>query len=303
MKQNIIIDTDPGIDDAMALMLAIKSKKFDILAITTVAGNVGIENTTANTRKILEILGSNIPVYSGAKKPLKKPQIKAQVHGDKGLGKLIHNTKPNLTKNAIEKLNEILIKNKNVTIVTLGPLTNIALLIKKYPKSTKRIKKIVMMGGSIDEPGNRSKVAEFNFYFDPHAARIVFESDIPKYLVPLDACHKVIMQENEFKKIREPLKTPINKMLQTYISKTKKYDSLKGAIMYDPLTIYYLLNPKTAKTEKLNIEIETESKKTEGMSIAEKRPKYKSIAKPNCEVIIHIPKKTFVNDFVRILNN
>src|SRR3989344_4117202 len=163
MKIPVIIDTDPGHDDALAIMLAIKSDMFDIKAITTVAGNSTIENTTRNARYILNLLDrEDIPVYSGAEKPLERKLIKAVVHGRSGLEGIDPKNEPRLTNDAVEKMISIVKDNSEITIVTLGPLTNIALAIKKNPGIMKKVKEIITMGGAIKVPGNKNRVAEFN---------------------------------------------------------------------------------------------------------------------------------------------
>ncbi|MBW2970068.1 nucleoside hydrolase [Candidatus Woesearchaeota archaeon] len=236
---NVIIDTDLGVDDALALMLAIKSGKFNIKAITTVAGNTTIENATRNTKYILGLLNSKIPVYSGEAKPLQRELIKAKVHGEQGLGEIKLTGQTELTNNALQKITEL--SDEETTIITLGPLTNIA---KAIPKLT--AKQIIIMGGALKAPGNKNG-AEFNIYVDPEAADIVFKAPIKKTLMPLDVCNKVALSMKDFEQITGILKEPILKMVKLYTEKLQE-EGYKGAIMYDPLTIYYLLKPEAFKT-------------------------------------------------------
>jgi len=204
MKRKIIIDTDPGHDDAMAIMLAVKSDVFNIMAITTVSGNSTIENTTRNARFILQVLGTeDITVYSGAEKPLKQDLIQAVVHGKSGLEGIDPTNSAKLTNNAVEKIISIIKENpEEVTIVTLGPLTNIASAIQKDPSTMKKVKEIVTMGGAINVAGNKNRVAEFNVFVDPDAAKIVFDFPVKKTLVPLDACNHVQLSLQDFKAIK-----------------------------------------------------------------------------------------------------
>ncbi|MEI6731969.1 MAG: nucleoside hydrolase, partial [archaeon] len=172
--KKLIIDTDPGCDDALAIMLAVKSGMFDIMAITTVGGNSGIENTTRNARYILNLIGrEDIPIYSGEDKPLKREIVRANVHGESGLEGINPKNESYLTGNAVDQIIRIVHDNPGITIVTLGPLTNIAKAILKAPEIAEKIERFVIMGGAIGVPGNKSRVAEFNMYVDPEAADIV----------------------------------------------------------------------------------------------------------------------------------
>ena len=299
--RKIIIDTDPGHDDALALMLAIQSKAFDILAITTVCGNSTIENTTRNAEYILSLVNSKIPVYSGAEKPLKRNLIQAVVHGTSGLEGINPTNIPNITNDAVNRIIELLENNDDVTIVTLGPLTNIAKVLLQKPSIANRIKELVTMGGAIKVPGNKNRVAEFNFFVDPEAADIIFKSNIKKTIVPLDACNNVEMQLSDFERINNPtLREPILKMMYSYISNINKFDGTNAALVYDALTIYYLLNPNVCKLEDYNIIIETKGEYTFGMSVADLRKKPDSI--PNTTVVMNIDKQSFINDFINILS-
>jgi len=280
----IIIDTDPGIDDALAIMLAVKSKLFDIKAITTVAGNTTIENTTRNARYILKLLNSDIPVYSGSDKPLKKDLVKAVVHGPTGLEGLEPDTSSNLTNDAVDRIIELIKKNKNITLITLGPLTNIAKAIKKAPEIMKKLDKIVIMGGAIDVPGNKNG-AEFNFYVDPDSARIVLDFPVKKYLIPLDLCNKVPMQLSDFENITGSLKKPVLKMIKPYIDNIYRNEGVKAALMYDPLTVYYCM--KNCKTKEYFLSVDNDGKLL------------KSGNKLN--VVENIDKDVFVKDFINIL--
>lgn len=303
MKRKIIIDTDPGQDDAMALMLAIKSNMFNIQAITTVCGNSTIENTTRNTRYVLELLGrTDIPVYSGSAKPLKRPLIQAVVHGKSGLEGIDPINNPMLTGNAVEKILSIIAANPNkITLVTLGPLTNIAMGILKNPKTMRRVKEMIIMGGAVKVPGNKNRVAEFNIFVDPEAADIVFKFPVKKTIVPLDACNRVRLSLKDFKTIKNPtLRRVLLKMNRPYISSITKDVGIKAALMYDPLTVYYLINPKTCKTFRCNVQIETEGILTRGMTVADLRKRTKE--KDNTIVVKTIDENYFKEYFITTLS-
>lgn len=304
MKRKIIIDTDPGHDDVMAIMLATKSNMFNIQAITTVCGNSTIDNTTRNARYVLNLLNRNdIPVFSGEKKPLKRPLVQAVVHGKSGLDGINPTNKANLTGNAVENILSIVKANpKKITIIALAPLTNIAKAIQQDPKIMMNIKEVIIMGGAIKVPGNKNRVAEFNMFVDPEAADIVFRFPIKKTLVPLDACNKVKLLLKDFRAIQNTsLKTELLRMVKPYIDNIAKDEGIKAAMMYDPLTVYYLLKPSGAKTYECNIEIETEGDLTRGMTVADLRIKPQD--NPNITVVDFINENQFKEDFIKILSN
>lgn len=304
MKRKIIIDTDPGHDDALALMLAIKSEMFDIQAITTVCGNSTIENTTRNARYILGILNAeNIPVYSGAAKPLKRELIQAVVHGKSGLEGIDPKNSAMLTHNAVKKIISIVKDNPHeITLVTLGPLTNIATAILKNPTVMKKVKEIVSMGGAIRVPGNKNRVAEFNIYVDPEAAKIVMDFPVKKTLIPLDACNNVQMSFESFKLIKnKKLSDPILKMIEPYIKNIQLDTGIPAALMYDPLTIFYLVSPTSGFVRRYNLQIEINGRYTRGMTVADLR-NVKEEIESNCSVVEKISEKAFTKSFLSILS-
>lgn len=303
MKRKIIIDTDPGHDDAMAIMLAVKSDLFDIQAITTVCGNSTIANTTRNARYVLNLLErADIPIYSGSSKPLKRSLIKAVVHGKSGLEGIDPTNKSELTNDAVEQILSLVKKNpKEIILVTLGPLTNIAKAIIKDPKAMLKVKEMIIMGGAIKVPGNKNRVAEFNIFVDPEAADIVFKFPVKKTLVPLDACNHVRLSLADFKEIKNAkLRIELLKMVKPYISNIARDEGVKAALMYDPLTIYFLINPKAAKAYPCNIEIETRGELTRGMTVADLRKK--PIAKNNVIVVKYIDPANFKKCFIETLS-
>ena len=296
----VIIDTDPGHDDALAIMLAVKSGLFDIKAITTVAGNSTIENTTRNARYVLKLLGKeNIPIYSGASKPLKHGLVQAVVHGKSGLEGIDPNNESLLTNNAAEKIISIVKSNPSITIITIGPLTNIAQAILQDPETMKKVKQIITMGGAIRVPGNKNRVAEFNIFVDPDAADIVFNFPVKKTIVPLDACNDVQLQLEDFEKLKgTSLYEPVIKMMKPYIKNIGENEGVFAALMYDPLTVYYLLNPTAYSLKEYDIKIETKGKLTRGMTVAEERNIPKNY---NVNVVEKIDGESFKRDFIEIL--
>lgn len=212
-KRKIIIDTDPGHDDALAILLLERSGLFDIRAITTVAGNSSIEDTTNNARYVLDLIKSETPLYSGAEKPLKRELIMAEVHGKGGLAGSVITKRERLTKNASQKIIELVQENPGeISIVSLGPETNIADAFLRDPELPKLIREIVIMGGAIAVPGNKNRVGEFNIFVDPEAADIVLKADVRKVLVSLDVCNDVVLTIEDFERLYgSPLYEPIKK--------------------------------------------------------------------------------------------
>ena len=300
-KLPIIIDTDPGHDDALAILLLEKSNQFDIKAITTVAGNSTIQNVTNNARYVLDLIDSKTPIYSGADKPKSRELVEAVVHGKDGLGGATIAIKEPLTGNAVEKIISIVRKNPGeMSIVVIGPQTNIAQAFVKDPELPSLIKQLVIMGGAIAVPGNKNRVAEFNIFVDPEAADIVFNAPVRKILVPLDICNKIILQMSDFEKLKgSPLYKPLSKMIKRYISGLMSGEKVSGALMYDPLAAYYLVNPSAYILEPMDIKIETTSELTRGMTVAERR--IWGDKKTNVEVVTRVDSDAFVRDFIEIL--
>jgi pyrimidine-specific ribonucleoside hydrolase len=299
----IIIDTDPGHDDALALILLERSGLFDIKAITTVAGNSTIQNVTNNARYILDLLGSNAPLHSGASKPLKRELVQAVVHGDGGLaGADIIHEEP-LVNDAVETLASIIHAHPHeVTIVVLGPQTNVAQAFIAYPELPKLTKQVVMMGGAIAVPGNKNRVGEFNIFVDPEAADVVFKAEVKKILVPLDACNDIRLQLSDFQTLKgTPLYEPLMTMMSEYITGILRGEKVHGALMYDPLAAYYLINPQAFTLESMDILIETTSELTRGMTVAERRTWGECIH--NVDVVTTIDGKQFVRDFLKVLKS
>lgn len=303
MKTKLIIDTDPGHDDVMAILLAIKSDLFDIKAITTVAGNSVLENATKNACFTLDLLGRrDIPVYSGQPNPLKRKLILAVVHGESGLdGVDTSKTKFNLTNDAEDRIIKLVQKNPGITLLTLGPLSNIARALMKNPKIEKNISQIVMMGGAINVPGNKNRVGEFNFVVDPDATDVVFKANIKKVLVPIDICNDMLVPQEAFEALKgNSLYKPVMSMMEKFIDGIEKFEGVKGALIYDAVAAYYLINPKAFKLEDKDIAIETKGEHTFGMTVIERRKWVEH--KNNVSVALEVNKEQFMKDLFENLN-
>ncbi|HSD56391.1 MAG TPA: nucleoside hydrolase [Candidatus Saccharimonadales bacterium] len=302
MQPKIIIDTDAGHDDALAMMLLIKSQLFDIQAITTVAGNSSIENVTRNAQAVLNLVGANLPVYSGNEKPLERQLITAVVHGDSGLDGLdMSKTQYTLTNDAPDKIIELVKANPGeISLLTLGPLSNVARALQKDPNIADDIKEIIIMGGAIDVPGNKNRVAEFNMFVDPEAADIVFRTDIKKIVVPLDPCNHIILGLDTFEKLAgTSLYEPLSSLMRHFIAGITFDEGVKGALVYDALAAYYLVKPEAFTLKPMNIVIETKGEHTSGMTVAEKR--LNKVTGFNAQVATRIDQEQFTTDLLDAL--
>lgn len=298
----IIIDTDAGHDDVLAMMLAIKAG-LPIVGITGVAGNSTIRNVGRNIAYTLDLLGRrDIPVFTGSSKPLKRSLLQAVVHGKSGLeGADTSDTRFRLTGDAPEKIIELVRRYpKEITILTLGPLSNIARALRRDRAIESRIKEIVIMGGAIDVCGNKNRVAEFNLFVDPEAADIVFRSSIPKVLIPIDICCDMPLFLSDFQEIEgSALYEPIMSMMRQFIHGIETHEGTKGVLVYDAVAAYYLLRPSAFQKEQMDIAIETKGEHTAGMTVVERRISAKK--QYNVTVAMKLERKQFVRDFLQAL--
>ena len=276
MLHSIIIDTDPGQDDAVAILLALASPEIEILGITAVAGNVPLALTEVNARKICELAGrSDIKVYAGAIRPMLRTLVTAEhVHGRTGLDgpDLPHPTMSLQKQFAVDFIIDTLMQHPagTITLCCLGPLTNIGLALVKEPRIAPRIKRIISMGGGFFEGGNVTPTAEFNIYVDPQAARLVFESGIPITLVPLDCTHKALTTKARVQKFRE-MNNHTGPATAALLDFFERFDEQKygtdGGPLHDPCVIAWLLHPELFTSRDVNVSIECESELTMGMTV------------------------------------
>ncbi|MHA6261686.1 nucleoside hydrolase [Arenibacterium sp. CAU 1754] len=280
MKQRkIIIDTDPGQDDAVAILLALGSPaEIDLLGITAVAGNVPLALTAKNARMVCELARrTDIPVYAGCDRPLKRPLITAEhVHGKTGLDgpTLPDPTMPLADGHAVDFIIRTLRAHPpgTVTLCPLGPLTNIATALQEAPDIAERLQEIVLMGGAYFEVGNITPSAEFNIYVDPEAAEIVFKSGTPITVMPLDVTHKALVtrtRNDAFRNLATPVGAAVAEMTEFFERFDKEKYGSEGAPLHDPCVTAYLLKPELFSGRHVNVEIETASDLTLGMTVAD----------------------------------
>jgi len=278
MPQKIIIDTDPGQDDAVAILLALASPELDVLGITCVAGNVPLPLTARNARIVCELAGRpDVPVFAGCDRPLSRKLVTAEhVHGKTGLDgiELPEPTMPLQDQHAVDFIIDALRAEPpgSVTLVPIGPLTNIATAMQRAPDIIPRIGRIVLMGGAYFEVGNITPAAEFNIYVDPEAAAIVLSSGVDLVVMPLDVTHKALTTRARVEAFRA-LPGRVGPAVASWTDFFERFDKEKygseGAPLHDPCTIAFLLRPELFTGRQINVEIETEGRLTLGMTVAD----------------------------------
>lgn len=278
MTRKIIIDTDPGQDDAVAILLALASAELDVLGLTAVAGNVPLALTEKNTRKICELAGRpDVNVFAGAVRPLIRRLVTAEyVHGKTGLDgpDLPDPTMPLQTQHGVDFIIETIRSHPEgtITLCPLGPLTNIALALINAPDIAPKVREIVLMGGGFFEGGNVTPAAEFNIYVDPHAADVVLKSGIPIVMMPLDVTHKALTSRARVDRFRV-MGTKVGDATAALLDFFERFDEQKygtdGGPLHDPCVIAYLLKPDLFKGRHCNVTVETASELTMGMTVVD----------------------------------
>jgi len=276
MPRKIVIDTDPGIDDAVAILLAVASPELEVLGIAAVAGNVALLRAERNARAVCELAGrGDIPVYAGCSRPMGRPLVTAErVHGASGLGTLVL-PEPSQAPQAghgVDFLIETLLREEagSITLCALGPLTNIAMALVKSPKIAPRVRELVLMGGASHSLGNVTPAAEFNVHVDPHAADIVFASGMPIVMMPLDLTYQVLSTAPRLERLRAlgnrcglataQLLTPIPGYAGRFAD---------GLPLHDPCVIAYLVAPELFEGSAVNVAVETVGPLTLGMTVVD----------------------------------
>lgn len=279
MSRKIIIDTDPGQDDAVAILLALASpQELDVLGVVAVAGNVGLHHNASNARKIVELAGRpDVPVYAGCARPMRRHLVTAEhVHGETGLNgpDLPDPTIALQRQHGVDYIIDTLMAAEpgTITLCTLGPLTNIGMALVKQPAIADRIAEIVMMGGAYFEVGNITPAAEFNIYVDPEAADVVMRCGAPITILPLDVTHQIQSTPDRLNAILD-LGNKSGKAVYDMLTFSETFDLEKygweGAPLHDPTVIAYLLQPELFEGRHCNVTIETASELTVGMTVVD----------------------------------
>ncbi|HEY7347867.1 MAG TPA: nucleoside hydrolase [Ktedonobacterales bacterium] len=303
----ILLDTDPGIDDALALFLALASPEVQLEAITTVHGNVPVELTTRNALSLLEVAGrADIPVARGSAQPLVRSPVDAKhVHGPTGLGTLtlpepqINVVKPSAPDLIIER---VLAAPGELTLVPIGPLTNLALALRREPAIVSQVREVVIMGGALRVPGNITPAAEFNIYADPHAAHIVFKAGWPIRLVSLDATNLTVITREQTRQLARngsPITRCIEQMLEYYFDAFAPKFGNNVLRLHDPLYLAAAFRPDFIQWEPAYVDVELNGTLTLGETVAFfQRP---DAPAPNVQASVGVDAERFVAWFLERL--
>lgn len=298
----IIIDTDPGVDDAIAIAFAVKSK-LQIEAICTVYGNSTVENSSENALTILELAKSTVPVYQGASKPMQGVGRLAKSHGESGLGGFKVKTEKRIIQlSADEFYRQTLIDaSTKKTIVAIGPTTNIGLIARDQPELFNNIEKIIIMGGVFGEKGNVSPYAEFNVYNDPLALRNILSlRHTQVVIVPANICRKVVFTQEIFNKIDNPNLAgglaEITKSYINYYTKDPVYGKFSGGVMYDLLALALPVDETLFKLEEASVIVETEDTVKYGLTEIVNGEK-------NCQVVTDVDVEKLTQLYIRTMNS
>jgi inosine-uridine nucleoside N-ribohydrolase len=318
MQKRVIIDTDPGVDDALAILLALRSPELRVEALTTVNGNVSLEQATKNAALLMGLLDPKPrPILAqGAARPLKKVPFRAQfVHGSNGLGDLdrfrtpdgsYRYPRPDLPPqipDATEVILDLLKRYPDeLTLIALGPLTNVAKALAADKRCMKMLRELIIMGGAIRVPGNVTPAAEFNIFVDPHAAYRVFKAGIPITLVPLDVTQKVLLEFGEMANLSREMEPPLGMFVSDTTAKAMEHlEQLKGIAgiyLHDPLAIGVSIRPSLVKVTPLHVQVVTCGGITEGMTLADLRPIRDDLKEqPNIHVALEVDAVGFLSLF------
>jgi len=273
MTVPIVIDCDPGHDDAMAIMLALASPEIELRGITTVAGNQTIDKTTRNALKVLELVGrTDVPVAAGADRPLRrKLRTAANVHGESGLDgpELPEPTTKPVDAAAVDLLAELI--EPGVVLVPTGPLTNVAQLLERRPDVKQRLERIVWMGGAIAE-GNVTPAAEFNAYVDPEAAQIVFASGVPVTMIGLDITHMALFRSDHAERLRASgaVGRAVAELADFFLRFHRQRYRFDGAPIHDAMAVAHVIDSTLVETVNCNVAIETASEYCDGRTVVDR---------------------------------
>ena len=307
MPKQIIIDTDPGIDDSCAILLALASPELSVEGLSVVHGNCSLEQATVNALSVLELAGaSHIPVAKGCGLPLVQPSLLApETHGDKGLGyaKLPEPESRPLGQHASDFLiDRIMSQPGEITLVAIGPLTNVALAIRQEPRLVEALKELIIMGGAVRHEGNTTALAEFNTYVDPHAAHIVFHAGIPTTLVPLDVTYRCILTRPDVDRLLQidaPLTRFIADATRFYMEFHDEYQGIEGCIINDPLALALTFAPELCQYQELYVDVDISSGVSLGKTFADF---YNFMKKPaNIKVALGVRARDFIELFLQRL--
>ncbi|QRG69093.1 nucleoside hydrolase [Brevibacillus choshinensis] len=308
MKKKVIIDVDTGIDDAMALSYAVHSPDLEVCGVTTTFGNISVEEATRNTLQVLELVkAGDIPVYQGASKPLvRELKEKAKLfHGENGLGNIelpLPSGAPQAMSAAAYIVSATEAHPHEITLVTVGSMTNLALAIMAAPQIVSLVKRVVVMGGAVTVPGNRTPVAEANICADPEAASFVFQSGIPLTLVGLDVTMQTLLTREHLQQWRER-DTKVSRffadMCEVYMDAYAKVGNVRGCGLHDPLAVGVVIDPTFVKAVPMHVQVDTSGSASDARTIGDRREN--PAFPPNIDVCLEVDHERFVRHFLEFV--
>lgn len=299
---SILIDTDPGVDDILAIFFALGSNAVQVAGCTTCMGNAPLDVVTRNLAFALSVIGQeSIPVYTGAAAPLHQLPVWASTHGVEGLGRIMPDPFPFSTAGTVQ---DAFTREASTPyqLVALAPLTNIARALIDDPRCFDRCTRIIILGGAITAPGNKSAVAEFNFFSDPEAADIVLaRCPCPITLIPLDLCYSAVIQLSDLNQVHDPdFRSFLIQLCESYAIGGEREEGIPGIILYDPLAVFAAIAPESFTYTSMAVRVDTGQSHARGMSVADRR--LRSIQQPNAAVATRVDLVAFKNLFFRALN-
>ena len=304
MKRRIILDTDPGIDDSLAILLALASPEISLEGLSVVHGHSSTAQGTVNALSVLELAkAEHIPVYAGCELPLVQPSLLApETHGEHGIGyaKLPEPlTRPQSQNGCDFLIDKIMSNPGEMTLVAIGPLTNIALALRQEPRIAKNVKEVFIMGGAIRHEGNTTPLAEFNTYVDPHAAHMVFHSGMPITLTPLDVTYDCIFLKedlNRLLKTASPITSFIADATRFYMEFHDEYQHIEGCVINDPMTMALTFMPEICDYQELYVDVDLSGGVSMGSTFADF---YRMTQKPaNMKVALGVRPRVFMELFM-----
>ena len=304
IPKRIIIDTDPGIDDSLAILLAMASPEVQLEGLTVIHGNSSTKQGTINALSVLELVNAgHIPVVRGCELPLVQPSLLAtETHGNKGLGYAnlsVPGSRPIVQDGCDFLIEQIMSNPGEITLVAIGPLTNVALAIRKEPRIVQAVKELFIMGGALRHEGNTTPLAEFNTYVDPHAAHIVYHSGMPITLTPLDVTYQCILLANDVERIKQAgsdIPPFIEAATRFYMEFHDEYQGIQGCVINDPLTLALTFAPELCDYEELYVDVDIAGGVSMGKTFADF---YKMTGMPaNMKVALGVRPRDFIDLFV-----
>jgi purine nucleosidase len=304
VAKRVVLDTDPGIDDSLAILLALASPEVQLEAVTVTSGNCAMAQGVVNALSVLELAGANhVPVAAGVGVPFIQPLLIApETHGDMGLGyaRLPPPRRPPTDQHAMDLIIEcIMAAPGEITLVAVAPLTNLAMAIRREPRIVKAVREVIIMGGAFRHPGNTTPQAEFNVYVDPHAAYIVYHSGMPITLAPLDVTYQCVLTQLDVDRLLQ-VDSPITRFIadstRFYMEFHDEYQGIQGCVINDPLALALAFAPDLVETSQLYVTVDLQSEVSLGKTIADF---YDAWGKPaNMQVALTVQARRFIDLFV-----